>query len=460
MKYRMAIIAVLVAAALLGCATVPYPMFESGQEVAMSGSIVFTGVDGNLYVATDDEITLVAGGASGSFRYAAYAWAGDRVVYATQEADDAGRITASLGIVEPGRRGRTLFTQPGLAPFFLNPTSDGTRVGYLGGQEGLNDFIMGSVNLETGERTLHGRGQPFYATWSPDGQSLVTHIGAPVSARGSILGLQTMSELADLSDAELRSPGGVDVPSRPLGLATGFFQTPEFNPDGSQIAVILSNEESSGIHLLDRQGADLGRLVELEGDAASMAWNPNGSRIAYTDGFPTRLGALVGRLFIARLGAEQPILVSEQATSHFWSPDGTKLLYFEPYVLPERRTLGYRVGIYYLADRESRIVAVMRPSPAFTSTIVPFVDQYERAYTLWSPDSRLVALNSRAANGEDVIHLLDTESFATRDAFRVSYTPVQQENSISLGLLPAEGVITRALTAGSIPFFQPVLKQY
>ncbi len=445
----------LILVAIMACATEPYPMLEAGEPLIVSGALLFTGADGNLYTAQDSEIRLVAGDASDSYRYTGYAWAGESIVFAAQYRDSSGDLIGAIGVADGGRRPRTLFSQSGFAPFFLNPTASGSRVGYLGSQSGIAGFVMGSVDIESGDRVLHGQGQPFYATWSPDGESLMTHIGAPGSSAGSGLGLQTISELTVQTDAEIAALSEIREAGVGLPLGTGVFQAPEYSPDGEQIAVILGDGETSGIHLLGSDGTDRGRLVELEGIAGSLAWSPIGTRIAYTDGFPSSIGALVGRLYIARVGAARPRLISERAIAHFWSPDGAKLLYFEPLVTPGSNAIGYRVVVHYLADDQSRVLATMRPSRAFASQIIPFVDQYERSYTLWSPDSRLIALNSLAINGQDVVHVVDTESFAPTNTFRVGYSLVQNRNTTTLGILPAEGVVHRAIAAGSIPFFSP-----
>jgi Tol biopolymer transport system component len=445
---RTTLFTVLIVLALAGCATPrSFPVLERGGPAIDAGSIVFTGTDGNLYVAdgSRDEVLRIAADAdlrSGALRYPAYTWVGDSVVYTTQERDTDGAIATTMYAVRPGSRARRIFREEGLAPFFLSPSPDGSRVGYLGSVEGSAGFVMGSVDLSSRRRTSHGSGQPFYAAWAPDGGSLVTHVGAPGTRAGSELELQTLAA------------GRNAVEQTRLALAAGVFQTPDYSPDGSRIAVVLGTGDRSGIHVLNDAGEDLGVLVGLEGTAASVAWSPRGTRLAYLDGIFTRAGALVGRLYVAGYGAARPRKVSDLAIAHFWSPDGTKLLYFEPYTVGAAGgALAYRVGVYSLVDDSTSFLATMRPAPAFAAQIVPFVDQYERGYTLWSPDSRLITLNTQGLGGEQFVHVLDTESYAPTDAFRVSFTPAQGVPAEYLGLVPAEGVQARAVAAGTLPFF-------
>ncbi len=455
---RKILFGVVIASVLLvGCATaVPYPVLESGPPLLESGSIVFTGIDGNLYVAesgrdvfiqlTRDATPASAATADGSsaLRYPAYAWAADRVVYATQEYSASGDVSSTMFAVRPGDRARRLFSQDGLAPFFLYPTPNGDRVGYLGNEAGNPALLMGSVDLESREQVVHGRGQPFYSAWSPDGSSILTHVGNPLSRAGSRLALQSVDDEWTAGHATI-----------PLDLTAGYFQSPAYAPDGSSIAVVLRNESGAGIHLLGTGGENRGRLVQLRGSAGSVAWSPSGNRLAYIDGVYSRLGALIGRLFVARIGARSPRLVSETAIAHFWAPDGTRLLYFEPFVIggSSGDQIGYRVAVYSLLDDSSRTIATIRPAPAFVRQIVPFVDQYETGYTLWSPDSRLVVLNTLAVNGQSVVHLVDTETLVAGDSFRVSYWTTQNRDGSALGLVPAEGIRARALAVGSLPFF-------
>ena len=437
---------------LVGCATTePYPVLQSDEPALETGSLAFTGIDGNLYVAAPDadeiiQMTRDASPDAPARRYSGYSWAGGELVYVTQDGTDAGEISTTLYAAEPGRARRVLYRKDGLAPFFLNPAPDGTRVGYLGNEAESGTYVMGSVDLESGEHMLYGRGQPFYAAWSPDGAALITHVGLPGGRTASLLSIAGVNG------------GRTGEGAQPLELSPGPFQTPDYAPDGSSIAVVLRREGSSGIHILSESGSDQGRLVTLQGSAGSVAWSPDGSRLAYIDGLYTRIGALVGRLFIARFGSQRPQLISEAAIAHFWSPDSTKLLYFEPVVLrgggDER--LGYKVGMHSLLSGSSETIATMVPAPTFAQQIIPFVDQYERGYTIWSPDSRLVALNAQAVTGEPVIHLVDTETVVSGDAFRVSYSPVQAEESGELGLLPAEGVQSRAFVVGTVPFFSKV----
>jgi len=248
-----------------------------------------------------------------------------------------------------------------------------------------------------------------------------------------------------------------------LNLTTGRFQTPDFSPNGESIAVVLADEtDGAGIHLLDREGEDAGRIASIRG-AASLGWAPNGSQIAYIDGLVPAGTSLGGPLAVVGGSRREPRLLSRLAVAFFWSPDSTKLLYLEPFQLSEgSNQLGYRVGLYRTFDADSQIIATIRPAPEFVQQFIPFFDQYNRGYSIWAPDSRNVVLNTLASTGERVIILVDTESSINGESFRVRYTPVQEqdESAANLGVVVPDGVSFRPLFYGTVPFFSLQERSY
>lgn len=442
---------------LASCASAPveYPVLQTGEPELTSGSLAFLGPDGNLYTLLQDEdtvrqITTDATADSLDLRYSGYAWVGEQIAYVAQLEPGREDASSRFSVAQPGGDSRVLFSRDGISPFFLYPSPDGERVGYLGGQRGTGGFVMASVDITSGETTIHGRGQPFYSAWSPDGSELLTHVGTPT-------GRSTGSRLTLRDSATDGYDGG-----RVLDLVTGRFQTPAYAPNGESIAVVLANEEDgSGIHLLGADGSDAGRIASVNG-AASLGWAPNGSQIAFIDGLIPAGTGLAGPLAVVGGSRRDPRLISRFAVAFFWSPDSTKLLYLEPFALEGGGQIGYRVGLYRSFDGESQIIATIRPAPEFVQQIIPFFDQYSRAYSIWAPDSRNVVLNTLAETGERVIMLVDTESSVGGDSFRVSFTPVQSqdESAANLGIIAPEGVSFRPLFYGTVPFFSLVERSY
>ena len=439
--------------AAVSCTTGPaLARLDGSSPILDSGSIVFEGPDANLFVIASDRsqpIRLTSGADPDRLSYPAYAWAGDRVVYVAHERSSDGGLTASLYAVRPGARSVRVWRDDSIAPFFLSASPDGSRVGYLGGAAGAAGFRMESVDLANRERVVHGTGQPFYAAWSPTGTQIVSHVnGGP--GRNAALRIDYIDALPRIGRVGDPSPALQNDPAR-LPLRPGAFQTPAYNSDGSRIAVVLRTVDGPGIHFLDAVGDDIGRLTDTRG-AVTMSFAPDGNTIAYIDGGYSAIGSIVGPLAVA--GATNRRL-SDAATAFFWSPDSLKLVFFEPYLSRSDRSpvVMYRVRMYSVLDRQVFTVATMRPAPTFTQQIVPFFDQYARGHSIWSPDSRLLALNTASIAGPEVIHLIDTDTVGPAEFIRVRASGTSDAEA--LGLLLSEGVRSRPLAFGSNPFFAP-----
>jgi len=434
----------LVAAA--GCQTPSTSVFlESGDPALTAGSVVFGGMDGNLYATRGDndivQLTRNGGGGSEGPVYGAYGWSGDRVVFGAQELSGDREITGFIYSVVPGESPRRLVRRRGFAPFFIYPSPDNNRVGYLGSVIGEQGFLMGSVAANGRQDVVHGVGQPFYSAWSPDGLRLLTHIGLPFGPSGSRMQFQSVDVMI-----------GGGSPEPVLDLRTGSFQAPAFSPDGESIAVSLRRAGTNVLALISPDGAVIRDIAPLNGTAA-MEWSGSGKQLAFIDGQYLQTGGITGSLWISSsTGALRQ--VSERVAAFFWSPDGSKLIYFEPFFAGSgsRGTLLYRLGLYRPSEDNSENIGLLRPSEAFVRQIVPFFDQYHRAYTIWSPDSQLVVLNSTRADGVPVIHLVDTERLRSSEQFSVAFTIPAQSNPED-GLITEDGVTTRVLSYGTVPFF-------
>jgi len=444
---RKLIVLVWLALVLVGCRTVSnLPFVQGGEPSLQSGSIVFAGIDGNLYATVGPDalvqLTTSTGGGLTQTVYSAYGWAGEKVVYATQELGPNQGITGAIYSVVPGHAPRRLLQRPGFAPFFLYPAPDNSRIAYLGSEAGQNGLVMGSIAVNGRKDLVHGIGQPFYAAWSPDSSTLVTHVGSPIGRSGSVMQLQSVN---DMIVGEPNAP--------PFELTMGQFQAPAFSPDGRSIAIALTERGSATVAILTRGATEISHLAPLAGSAA-LAWSPDGNRLAYVDGEYAQAGGMVGKLWLANPSDRTVDLVSERATAFFWSPDSTKIIFFEPHIVGDggSAALLYRLGVYSTYDGQSEFVAAMRPTPEFVQQVVPFFDQYHRAYTIWSPDSRLVVLNATDDRGVAVIHLLDTEKLRAGDAFSVVYRFPTQSRSTG-GVITEEGFSSRVIAFGTVPFF-------
>lgn len=417
---------------------------QSGDPELVNGSVVFGGIDGNLYATRPEgdivRITPDAADNRVETIYSAYGWLGSRVVYSAQELHPDQEIVGSVYSAIPGENPDRLVRLKGFAPFFLYPSPDNNRVAYLGSTIGQQGFLMGSVDLSGRRDIVHGIGQPFFAAWSPDGFRLLTHVGVPFGPAGSVMRFQSVEEML-----------GGGSPEPRLNIEPGNFQAPAYAPDGDRIAVALRQRRSQTVSVISEDGSIVTDIAPLDGLAA-MAWSPTGSHLAFIDGRYLQTGGIVGPL---RVSGPNGTLqeVAGRVAAFFWAPDGSKIIYLEPFFAGSGAGGGllYRIGLFRLTDSEPESIAVLRPTEAFVRQIVPFFDQYHRAYTIWSPDSRLLVLNSTGSAGEPLIHLVDTERQRTGDQFSVRFSV--QAQSPELGLITEEGVSSRVLAWGTNPFF-------
>jgi len=430
---------------LIGCVSVPAVReVQPGDPELSVGSIVFGGIDGNLYATRGpNEIVQLTrrGGDNDRTAYGAYAWSGDRVVFAAQELAANNRITGFIYSVVPGGQPRRLVRRADFAPFFIFPSPDNDRVAYLGSVLGGNDLLMGSVDGQGRHDVVHGTGQPFYAAWSPDGATMITHVGLPFGATGSVMQFQSVSTMLE---------GGSPGPA--LNLRTGNFQAPAFSPDGEFVAVALLRDGSETVSIISPEGSLIRDIATVDGIVA-MAWSPEGNQIAFIDGrfFPT--GGISGPLLLS--GPDNRLRrIADQVGAFFWSPDGSRILYLEPFFVGAGAagTLLYRVSLYRLSTGEPEVMGLLRPAQAFVRQIVPFFDQYLGAYTIWSPDSRLIVLNSTRDDGVPLIHLVDTERYRIGGQFAVDFT-LRVQNKPEDGLITEDGFTSRVLSPGTNPFF-------
>jgi Tol biopolymer transport system component len=444
MVKQIIVVALLVAAT--SCRSMqPQAVIEGGEPELVSGSVVFAGMDGNLHVAHGrGEVLQITRSARTADRAVsgAYGWSGDRVVYGVQERSSDGGVTGTVYSVVPGGQSRRLVRRRNFAPFFIFPSPDDTRVAYLGSIVGEASLLMGSIAFTGRDEIVHGTGAPFYAAWSPDGKTLMTHVGTAAGPARSAMQFQSVEHLL-----------AGDAPDRVLDLRAGNFQSPAYSADGRSIAVALAERGVSTVSVLSPSGDRVMDLAPLEGIAA-LAWSPVGNNLAFVDGSQLPTGGIFGPLWIVDPDRRNLRRVADRVSTFFWSPDGTKILYFEPFFAGSGATgaLIYRVGLFRVSEDTPESVGVLRPSEAFVRQIVPFFDQYLQACTIWSPDSRLVVINSARTDGTSVIHLVDTERRRSGSQFSVSLAlPVQ--DSADAGLVTEEGFTSRILGYGTNPFF-------
>jgi Tol biopolymer transport system component len=190
-----------------------------------------------------------------------------------------------------------------------------------------------------------------------------------------------------------------------------------WSPDGTRIAFRLFNDVP-GIYLMDRDGSDLRRLVDLPRDrnsgmafSAALDWSPDGTRIAYTYPYGAS-GGVASHLYVvdtddgrvANLMADDPARWVTRTVA--WSPDGSMIAFART----ERGML----------PRASRLF-VMNADGSGERELTTGPEPYPQVHGLaWSPDGKSIAFvqdmgsESQAAPERGVLRVVNADGSGLR----------------------------------------------
>jgi Tol biopolymer transport system component len=112
-----------------------------------------------------------------------------------------------------------------------------------------------------------------------------------------------------------------DLQKKPIKIAEGF--TPEWNPDGTEIAFAEGRDELSEIYTIRADGSDKRQLTKARAGAVSPSWSPSGEIIAFAAAGSKREPK--GIYLMNKDGSNRRYL-TEGFQPH-WSPDGRRLVF-------------------------------------------------------------------------------------------------------------------------------------
>lgn len=333
--------------ALPSLGTFPRPI-EGDRLLVLKddGSIITVGPDGSQVIAlatsprTDVET-----------RQPVWSPDGRSVAWAELETGAQG-ASSRLVTSAPDGSARTEFPVE-TGTFFLQWDPTSTRIAYLGNFEGaIGMGVAGRDADGSPVSTTLGRGQPFYLSWSPEGQQLLIHVGS-----------DTLGTL-DLTGSLL-----------PIGDAPGIFQAPIWLADGRMVYAARSDDRQV---LVVRDGDRVKELVVFQGSIEFVA-SPDGRRVAYRIDDGSGPGGI--DVVDARSGRSRTVTDAPTSTFH-WSPDGERLLLMTMESSDDPTTHRWRIWDGKVTEP---IGPTFLPSPTFWRDYVPFFGQFAQTMTLWSP---------------------------------------------------------------------------
>jgi TolB protein len=395
----LTLITILVSACIPGNGRIPQNPLLSTLE-RKSGLIAFIGADGNIYVSDQaggqqtqltDDATDPANQPAEFKTYQLPTWSQDgnqlafmglsgtnedatgRILVANVESDDVHEIYSSKTEI----------------PFYLLWSPDDASVSFLTTSTSGQSLILQRAPVDGGETTIIDTGSPYYWSWAPNGRVLITHAGGAESSTAP----EHMAFLR-LQDADIIETG--------LDLTPASFQAPAWSPDGSHIVLTRSEDDKKEIILTD----DTGEYIKTLGTFTlntGFGWSSDSKKVAFIDGAQSMNAGVIGELNIVDTETDKKITAGDNVIAFFWSPDGTRIAYFVPFLTEEGSDqpsgqLFLQINMLDVETGESKELFTYRPTQQFSS-ILPYFDQYQQSNTIWSPDNNNLVLSFLDSEG-------------------------------------------------------------
>jgi len=402
---------IFITTVLVSCQSLPQR--RSNQPTTdknKSGLIVFIGMDNHIYTintegdrktALTDE-SMARKGEKRDYRYPTWSWDGKQVTFVSYGKQADGSFESNVYIINRDGSGlKSIFMSSYHVPFHLYWDPSGNRVSFLSISIPGKGIDLHVVPANGGESLNVSTGQPFYWSWSPDGQAIVSHTGG------------SATQQPDSAQIGLIEARGMNFKVGKIDYRPAYFKAPVYTPDGMQFVVAVKIlQEHNILVLVSRDGYMQEVLADLKGIAA-FDWSPTGNRLAYVDGVATGVGGVMGPLTVLDLdSASDPVdikLDKSNVVAFFWSPNGKRIAYFEPFlVLNEYGGFILLLNLSVLDVETGTILNIgqLLPTTAFLREVVPFYDQYQRSSTIWSPDSEKVVINAITQNNKPGIFIV------------------------------------------------------
>jgi len=358
------------------------PITDSAIDPALASSnrLLVQGADGNLFTidpAGMDRFDLTTDASRNrSYTQATWSSSGERIGWTLVQQSGGALESALITSRADGSERSEVETR--FAPFYLFWSPDDSKLAYLSnwvGDAGQTIALqMVDIASPNAEAALVGTGQPFYFSWAPTGEQMITHV-----ANQSVA-------LLTLADGEVKV----------LTEVAANFAAPQWSAAGDQLLFVMNEENVSQLVVTDANGED-GQLVTNIGrdDSISFGLNSAGTKLAYIETSQSISFNAFGPLFLYDLEQEEFTQLSDgPVLAFFWSPDGQALFFLSAEPDPDRPLLRVNVWDGEEVQQYERFV----PNATFLSNYLRFADQYMQSMRFWSPDSQAIVY---AGQGED-----------------------------------------------------------
>ena len=304
-----------------------------------------------------------------------------------------------------GTNTKEVFASDRMIPIFLYWAPNSKSLAFLATQTDGNSGILRLSLLDGQEPMILDTGQPLFWAWAPSSKRLLIHSnGSDYDSRLSYLYI------------------GETIVEESLSINPASFQAPAFSPNGDEIMYVGTTEnEGSAIITLNRLDNQSKSLTPVKGQVA-FEYSPTGKHVAYIDSYSSSDSWISGALSVMETQGTNPQTlanIDDNIIGFFWSPDGKKIAYFKSVVTQEEidgviEQFSYlELHVLSIIDGTSNKLFSFAPSELFAA-LLPYIDQYQRTFTIWSPDSQYLALSAYTEQGPAIVVAQAESNFEPR----------------------------------------------
>lgn len=376
-----------------------------------AGQLAYIGGDGNVYVVAAERLgekTAVTTdaesareGAGLSYHRLAWSPSGQLAYAAVVRQNETARGTLYLRD-DPAQPARVVASSDDHFFIYLywSPASCTPRcrqLAYLIEEEQDISLRLLDVGSEQVADVRLGTGWPFYYSWSPNGRSILAHVGREKQADPQMR----------LLDFSLESLDATVIREQ-----TGNFQAPAWSKEAAAWAAVQTEAGQPSLQIV--ANANTTTVAAVGSEATAFGWSPDGTQLAFME-HPTGDAPFFHpiQLYTMATGETRRLIgVGLRPTVFFWSPDGKRLAYLNWVPLGNNDWAQWRV--VDVATGEDRGYKMFDPTLAMRFTLDSF-NQYAQSHRLWSANGRYLTYADRDFSGMERVWLIDTWAEDSRD---------------------------------------------